>query len=122
MPVNSSLLRPLVRSARTPSQLSSRTIMTSSRASAPKVVLTRALPTSVLGEAAKRGDIELVKWNHAEKAADRKWLLDNAKGASGIVVMLADKVCPGRSNVGREASVVVRGCVADLSSSCAGRP
>ncbi|CAO1623378.1 unnamed protein product [Sympodiomycopsis kandeliae] len=59
---------------------------------APKIVLTRKLPTSILSDAAQKGEIDLVKWDHAEKAADRKWLLENVKGASGVVVMLADKV------------------------------
>lgn len=70
-----------------------RSFMSSSASSSvPKVVLTRKLPTSVLPDAAKRGEIELVKWDHEEKAADRSWLLENIKGASGVVVMLADKV------------------------------
>ncbi|CAO1626423.1 unnamed protein product [Parajaminaea phylloscopi] len=60
--------------------------------SRPKVVVTRKLPTDLLAERAQRGEIDLVVWPEAEKAADRKWLLSNAKGAQGLVVMLSDKV------------------------------
>lgn len=96
---NSTMSAPLV-TRRLVNSLSSRqvgntrrSIMTTSKVSSPpKIVLTRKLPTSVLPEAAARGEIELVKWDHEAKAADRSWLLENVKGASGIVVMLADKV------------------------------
>lgn len=60
--------------------------------SPPKIVCSRRLPTNLLGKAAEKGEIELVSWDYTDKAADRKWLLEQVKGASGIVVMLSDKV------------------------------
>ncbi|KAL7778698.1 hypothetical protein CFE70_008199 [Pyrenophora teres f. teres 0-1] len=57
-----------------------------------KVVVTRQL----IDEAqklldAKKEELEIVQWP-SEKPCDRSWLLENAKGASGILVMLTDKV------------------------------
>ncbi|RYO06739.1 hypothetical protein AA0119_g2396 [Alternaria tenuissima] len=57
-----------------------------------KVVVTRQL----IDEAqrildAKKEDLEVVQWQ-SEKPCPRSWLLENAKGASGILVMLTDKV------------------------------
>ncbi|KAI4952693.1 hypothetical protein J4E91_003165 [Alternaria rosae] len=57
-----------------------------------KVVVTRQL----IDEAqrlldAKKEDLEVVQWQ-SEKPCPRPWLLENAKGASGILVMLTDKV------------------------------
>ncbi|KAL6703506.1 hypothetical protein ACN47E_009604 [Coniothyrium glycines] len=58
----------------------------------PKVVVTRAL----IDEAqtlldAKKEELDIVQWQ-SEKPCDRKWLLENAKGAAGILVMLSDQV------------------------------
>ncbi|KAL5117847.1 hypothetical protein ACEQ8H_004165 [Pleosporales sp. CAS-2024a] len=58
----------------------------------PKVVVTRQL----LEEAqetldGKKSELEIVQWN-SEKPCDRSWLLENAKGATGILVMLSDQV------------------------------
>ncbi|KAH7398575.1 hypothetical protein BKA66DRAFT_408009 [Pyrenochaeta sp. MPI-SDFR-AT-0127] len=57
-----------------------------------KVVVTRQL----IDEAqrildAKKDDLEIVQWQ-SEKPCDRSWLLEHAKGATGILVMLSDKV------------------------------
>ncbi|USP76172.1 uncharacterized protein yc1106_03446 [Curvularia clavata] len=57
-----------------------------------KVVVTRQL----IDEAqklldAKQDTLEIVQWQ-SEKPCDRSWLLENVKGASGILVMLTDKV------------------------------
>ncbi|KAI4615682.1 hypothetical protein J4E80_006098 [Alternaria sp. BMP 0032] len=57
-----------------------------------KVVVTRQL----IDEAqrlldAKKEDLEVVQWQ-SEKPCPRPWLLENAKGATGILVMLTDKV------------------------------
>ncbi|EDU41909.1 LdhA Lactate dehydrogenase [Pyrenophora tritici-repentis] len=57
-----------------------------------KVVVTRQL----IDEAqklldAKKEELEIIQWQ-SEKPCDRSWLLENAKGASGILVMLTDKV------------------------------
>lgn len=63
-----------------------------SSASTPKVVLSRKLPAKLLSERAQRGEIELVEWHDESRGAERSWLLENVKGAQGIVVMLNDKV------------------------------
>ncbi|PWN18217.1 hypothetical protein BCV69DRAFT_285196 [Microstroma glucosiphilum] len=60
--------------------------------SKPKILLTRSFPTSLLAEAEKDGKIELVSWPHKEKPADRKWVLENAKGAAGIAITMTEKV------------------------------
>ncbi|EMD95591.1 hypothetical protein COCC4DRAFT_122770 [Bipolaris maydis ATCC 48331] len=57
-----------------------------------KVVVTRQL----IDEAqklldAKNESLEIVQWQ-SEKPCDRSWLLQNVKGATGILVMLTDKV------------------------------
>ncbi|XP_014562698.1 hypothetical protein COCVIDRAFT_83563 [Bipolaris victoriae FI3] len=57
-----------------------------------KVVVTRQL----IDEAqklldAKNESLEIVQWQ-SEKPCDRSWLLENVNGATGILVMLTDKV------------------------------
>ncbi|KAF1846471.1 uncharacterized protein K460DRAFT_281634 [Cucurbitaria berberidis CBS 394.84] len=57
-----------------------------------KVIVTRQL----FDEAqrlldAKKDELEVVQWP-SEKPCDRSWLLEHAKGATGILVMLSDKV------------------------------
>ncbi|KAF2129228.1 glyoxylate/hydroxypyruvate reductase-like protein [Dothidotthia symphoricarpi CBS 119687] len=57
-----------------------------------KIVVTRQLfdeAQSLLD--AQVGELELVQWQSA-KPCDRSWLLENAQGATGILVMLTDKV------------------------------
>ncbi|KAI8942833.1 hypothetical protein NX059_000873 [Plenodomus lindquistii] len=57
-----------------------------------KVVVTRQLideAQSILD--AKKDELDIVQWQ-SEKPCDRSWLLENAKGATGILVMLSDKV------------------------------
>ncbi|KAJ4368416.1 hypothetical protein N0V83_006773 [Neocucurbitaria cava] len=57
-----------------------------------KVVVTRQLideAQQILDE--KKGELEIVQWQ-SEKPCERSWLLENAKGATGILVMLSDKV------------------------------
>ncbi len=75
----------------------------------PKVVVTRRMPTSLLQDYARSGKIQLVEFAPAaegakargdddDKAVDdsipapRDWLLKNAAGASGVLVMLGDQV------------------------------
>jgi len=41
----------------------------------------------------KRSDLDLVVWPE-DRSCDRKWLLDNVSGASGVIVTLLDKVNP----------------------------
>ncbi|ORY16995.1 hypothetical protein BCR34DRAFT_75759 [Clohesyomyces aquaticus] len=55
-----------------------------------KVVVTRQLiePAQKLLEAAS--DLELIQWP-TDQPCDRSWLLEQAKGASGILLMLSDK-------------------------------
>ncbi|KAI4934726.1 hypothetical protein J4E85_002584 [Alternaria conjuncta] len=57
-----------------------------------KVVVTRQLIDEAQGLLdAKKEELEVVQWQ-SEKPCPRPWLLENAKGASGILVMLTDKV------------------------------
>ncbi|EIM81974.1 uncharacterized protein STEHIDRAFT_161329 [Stereum hirsutum FP-91666 SS1] len=56
-----------------------------------KVVVTRDLGPDVMPILKQWGDIELVTWPE-DRACERQWLLDNIPGASGIIVMLTDKV------------------------------
>lgn len=60
--------------------------------SKPKILLSRKTPSKLLAQAAERGEIDLVAWPDEQRAADRKWLLENVRGAQGAVVMLVDKV------------------------------
>ncbi|KAF1919897.1 D-isomer specific 2-hydroxyacid dehydrogenase [Ampelomyces quisqualis] len=60
--------------------------------SKPKVVVTRQLideAQRILED--RKGELEIVQWN-SEKPCERAWLLENAKGATGILVMLSDQV------------------------------
>ncbi|KAL6161532.1 hypothetical protein ACJQWK_08472 [Exserohilum turcicum] len=57
-----------------------------------KVVVTRQLideAQTLLDE--RKYSLEIVQWR-SEKPCDRSWLLQNVKGASGMLVMLSDKV------------------------------
>ncbi|KAH9849594.1 hypothetical protein C2E23DRAFT_737093 [Lenzites betulinus] len=56
-----------------------------------KVVVCRDLGPIVLKLLHGHPEIELVLWPHAGIPCDRKWLLDNAAGAYGILVMMSDK-------------------------------
>jgi len=56
-----------------------------------KVVICRDLGPDVMPILTSRKELELIIWPH-QTACDRKWLLENIKGAAGIVVMLSDKV------------------------------
>ncbi|CAI6332596.1 unnamed protein product [Periconia digitata] len=62
-----------------------------SKMSKPKVVVTRQLIDQAQALLDSRNDLDIVQWN-SEKPAPREWLLENAKDASGILVMLSDKV------------------------------
>ncbi|KAH5138191.1 hypothetical protein HBH69_224220 [Parastagonospora nodorum] len=58
----------------------------------PKVVVTRQLideAQTILD--GKKEDLEIVQWS-SEKPCPRSWLLENAQGATGILVMLSDQV------------------------------
>ncbi|KAF5393413.1 hypothetical protein D9757_000754 [Collybiopsis confluens] len=57
----------------------------------PKILVSRDLGPNVMPLLTQRGDIEVVLWTQ-NSACDRKWLLDNVKGATGIVVMITDLV------------------------------
>ncbi|PSN61654.1 hypothetical protein BS50DRAFT_578194 [Corynespora cassiicola Philippines] len=56
-----------------------------------KVVVTRSLIDEAQTLLDAHSELEIVQWN-SEKPCDRSWLLENAKGATGILVMLSDKV------------------------------
>ncbi|KAH7395337.1 hypothetical protein DE146DRAFT_105446 [Phaeosphaeria sp. MPI-PUGE-AT-0046c] len=60
--------------------------------SKPKVVVTRQLideAQKILDD--KKDALEIIQWQ-SEKPCDRTWLLQNAPGASGLLVMLSDQV------------------------------
>ncbi|KAF9020831.1 hypothetical protein BDZ89DRAFT_991671 [Hymenopellis radicata] len=57
----------------------------------PRVVVSRSLGPDVMPLLTGRGDIEVDMWPH-DDSCDRTWLLEHAKGASGILVMVTDKV------------------------------
>ncbi|KAI0945010.1 hypothetical protein AcV7_001658 [Taiwanofungus camphoratus] len=59
--------------------------------SRPKVVVVRSLGPDVM-PLLDRPDIDLVSWPHETKACGRQWLLENIPGATGVLVMLQDKV------------------------------
>ncbi|KAI9460763.1 hypothetical protein HD554DRAFT_1557824 [Boletus coccyginus] len=56
-----------------------------------KVVVCRNLGPDVMPLLESRHDLELVIWPE-DRACDRKWLLENISGATGVIVMLTDKV------------------------------
>ncbi|KAI0827167.1 hypothetical protein BC628DRAFT_1319011 [Trametes gibbosa] len=65
-----------------------------------KVVVCRDLGPIVLQLLHEHPDIEVVLWPHADKPCDRKWLLDNAAGAYGILIMMSDPVrSPGNAEL-----------------------
>jgi glyoxylate/hydroxypyruvate reductase len=71
---------------------------------APKVLITRALPSpghELLQDAATKGLVELVEWTE-DRGADREWLLSELGngGVEGIVCMLGDKVSSAASRWG----------------------
>jgi len=57
----------------------------------PKVVISRHLGPEVM-PLFDRSDLEVVAWPSETEACGRKWLLENIVGATGVLVMLADKV------------------------------
>ncbi|KAI0945629.1 hypothetical protein AcW1_001805 [Taiwanofungus camphoratus] len=59
--------------------------------SRPKVVVVRSLGPDVM-PLLDRPDLDLVSWPHETKACGRQWLLENIPGATGVLVMLQDKV------------------------------
>ncbi|PVH95703.1 hypothetical protein DM02DRAFT_570865 [Periconia macrospinosa] len=59
--------------------------------SKPKVVVTRKLIDHAQALLDSNKDLEIVQWD-SEKPAPREWLLQNAQNASGILVMLTDKI------------------------------
>ncbi|EED84953.1 predicted protein [Postia placenta Mad-698-R] len=59
--------------------------------SRPKVVVARNLGPDVM-PLFNRSDLDVVAWHSETEACGRKWLLENIVGASGVLVMLADKV------------------------------
>ncbi|KAM5532159.1 hypothetical protein V8D89_014184 [Ganoderma adspersum] len=56
-----------------------------------KVVVCRDLGPDVMPFLLNNPQLDVVAWPH-NKACERKWLLENAQGASGILVMLSEKV------------------------------
>ncbi|KAF9226344.1 hypothetical protein BS17DRAFT_777089 [Gyrodon lividus] len=56
-----------------------------------KVVVCRNLGSDVMTLLESRPELELVVWPE-DRACDRAWLLDNIHGATGVIVMLTDKV------------------------------
>ncbi|ETW75756.1 hypothetical protein HETIRDRAFT_422416 [Heterobasidion irregulare TC 32-1] len=57
----------------------------------PKVVVCRDLGPDVMKLLYERKDLEVVVWPE-DQICDRRWLLDNIHGASGVLVFLTDKV------------------------------
>ncbi|KAG9311738.1 hypothetical protein JVU11DRAFT_7981 [Chiua virens] len=56
-----------------------------------KIVVCRNLGPDVMPLIEDRHELELVIWPE-DRTCDRKWLLDNIPGATGVIVMLTDKV------------------------------
>ncbi|KAF8434507.1 hypothetical protein L210DRAFT_960823 [Boletus edulis BED1] len=56
-----------------------------------KVVVCRNLGPDVMPLLESRHELELVIWPE-DRACNRKWLLENIPGATGVIVMLTDKV------------------------------
>ncbi|KAI1797987.1 hypothetical protein LXA43DRAFT_978192 [Ganoderma leucocontextum] len=56
-----------------------------------KVVVCRDLGPDVMPLLLNNPQLDVILWPH-NKACERKWLLQNARGASGILVMLSEKV------------------------------
>ncbi|KAF8828315.1 hypothetical protein HHX47_DHR4000574 [Lentinula edodes] len=59
------------------------------RTSKPKVVVCRDLGPDVMPLLTKRDDIEVVLWTE-DRVSDRQWLLENVKGAVGIVIVFSE--------------------------------
>ncbi|KAI3608394.1 glyoxylate reductase [Moniliophthora roreri] len=57
----------------------------------PKVVVCRDLGPDVMPILTKRQDIEVVLWPE-DRACDRDWLLKNIAGATGVLLMITEKV------------------------------
>ncbi|KAH9948011.1 hypothetical protein B0H21DRAFT_288589 [Amylocystis lapponica] len=62
-----------------------------STAARPKIVVARNLGPDVV-HILDRPDLEVVAWPSQTKPCDRKWLLENIVGATGVLVMLSEKV------------------------------
>ncbi|EJD43419.1 hypothetical protein AURDEDRAFT_185600 [Auricularia subglabra TFB-10046 SS5] len=56
-----------------------------------KVVVARDIGPDALGIIRAQPQIDMVLWNHDERPP-REWVLENAKGAHGLLVLLSDKV------------------------------
>ncbi|KZV99229.1 hypothetical protein EXIGLDRAFT_668618 [Exidia glandulosa HHB12029] len=56
-----------------------------------KVVVTRNIGPDALGIIRACNDIDMVLWNHDERP-EREWVLRNAQGAHGFLVLMSDKV------------------------------
>ncbi|KAI0674560.1 hypothetical protein C8Q78DRAFT_1015564 [Trametes maxima] len=56
-----------------------------------KVVVSRNLGPDIMPLLLNHPELEVVTWPH-NSACDRKWLLENIPGASGVLVMLSEKV------------------------------
>ena len=54
-----------------------------------KIVLTRDLGPDVMPMLTSRDDIELVTWPDEANPCTREWLLKNAPGAEGIIILLS---------------------------------
>ncbi|EIW55557.1 uncharacterized protein TRAVEDRAFT_129867 [Trametes versicolor FP-101664 SS1] len=57
-----------------------------------KVVVARDLGPNVMPLLLEHPELEVIAWPYDTKPCDRKWLLENIPGASGVLVMLSDKV------------------------------
>ncbi|OBZ77372.1 Glyoxylate reductase/hydroxypyruvate reductase [Grifola frondosa] len=56
-----------------------------------KVVISRNLGPDVMPLLTQRSDLEIVLWPE-NRVCDRKWLLENIAGATGVLVMLSEKI------------------------------
>ncbi|KAH7098119.1 hypothetical protein BKA62DRAFT_623084 [Auriculariales sp. MPI-PUGE-AT-0066] len=72
-----------------------------------KVVVARNIGSDALGLLRASKDLDVVLWDEEEKRAPREWLLENAKGAEGLLVLLTDAVNDELLNVaGSQLKVV----------------
>jgi glyoxylate/hydroxypyruvate reductase len=62
------------------------------RANKPKVVVTRSLGPDVMPLLTERDDIDVVLWPEEHAQCDRQWLLENVRGATGIVIVFSEQV------------------------------
>ncbi|THV07144.1 hypothetical protein K435DRAFT_772839 [Dendrothele bispora CBS 962.96] len=58
----------------------------------PRVVVCRDLGPDVMPLLRERNDIELVEWGKDNQAPPRDWLLQNVRGAAGLLIVFSEKI------------------------------